>query len=348
MAGAFDRVDSLAYNRVARLNSNGVPDLIFNNNSGLNAAVNTMTTQPDGRVLLGGAFSLPTRGISRLQVNGAVDNSFNPGLGADGAIHALQVQPDGSVLLGGAFSRVAGELHSRIARVDASGLLDTAFGTGAIVDGSVFCVGLQADGRLVVGGDFTTAAGTNRVRLARLNTDGSLDATFNVGSGANATVYALGLQSDGRVIIGGDFTIVAGVSRNRFARLNTDGSVDGSFDPGRGANNTVYSIVVLANDNILLGGDFNQVGGVARNGVARVLGGAVAPAVFARFAAAGGQFHLTLNVQPGRTYVLEVSDDLEDWSSVTTHTALTQVWQFTDTAMAGSSAKFYRVREAAP
>lgn len=347
IAGAFDSVDGAAFNRVARLNSNGAPDLVFNAASGLNAAVNTMITQPDGRVLLGGAFSLPTRGINRRQVNGAVDSSFNPGSGADGAVQALFVQPDGSILLGGAFTSVAGEPHSRVARVDASGLLDTAFGTGAITNGSVFALALQADGKVIVGGDFATAAGANRVKVARLNTDGSLDAGFNVGLGANATVYALGIQSTGQIILGGDFTTINGITRNRFARLNTDGTVDASFDPGRGANNTVYSIAVLANDNILIGGNFSEVGGVTRSGVARVLGGAVAPAGFASFSAAGGQFHLTLSVQPGRTYVLEVSSNLIDWASVVTHTPLTQTWQFTDTAMAVASAKFYRVREIA-
>jgi len=86
----------------------------------------------------------------------------------------------------------------------------------------------------------------------------------------------------------------------------------------------------------------------SRSGVARVFGGAVAPAGFARFAAAGGQFHLTLNVQPGHTYALEASGDLVHWTRVTTHTPLTPMWEFTDTAMAGTSAKFYRVREITP
>jgi uncharacterized delta-60 repeat protein len=348
LAGAFDRAGGVAFNRLARLNSNGTPDLLFSGISSLNAAVNTMITQPDGRILLGGAFSLPTRGINRRQASGAVDNSFNPGSGADGAVHALAVQPDGSVLLGGAFSVVAGDAHRAVARLDASGLLDTAFSTGALTVGTVFCLAVQTDGKVLVGGDFATAAGTNRVKLARLNADGTLDSSFNVGLGANATIYAVGLQSSGQIIVGGDFTRINGANRNRFARLNTDGSVDTSFDPGRGANNTVYSIVVLANDNIMLGGSFTEVGGAPRSGVARVLGAAVAPAGFAHFAAAGGQFQLTLTVRPQHTYVLEVSHNLTSWTPVVTNTALSSEWHFTDSNMMGSTAKFYRVREVTP
>jgi len=349
LAGAFSSVGGVNFGRVARLNTNGVADPAFNRTSGFNAAVNVMAVQPNGRVLLGGAFSLPTRGIARLQANGSVDNSFSPGLGADGAVHAILVQTDGSVVLGGAFSNLGGEPHSRVGRLSEAGLVDTAFYSGAITNGSVFALAQQSDGKLVVGGDFTTSGGTTRVNLARLNTDGTLDSSFDVGTGANAIVYALGLQSDGKIIVGGDFTSINGTNRNRFARLNSNGSLDDAFDPGRGANNTVYSLVVLPDDNIVVGGDFTEVGGVSRRGVARILGSAVAPAGgISQISAAGGQVQLRLALVPGRTFVLESSSDLILWTPLATNAATSSLWLFSDPSAEARVTRFFRLRQLAP
>ncbi len=218
-----------------------------------------------------------------------------------------------------------------------------------ITNGSVFSLAQQADGKLLVGGDFITSGGTNRVNLARLNVDGSLDTSFDVGTGANAIVYAIGLQSDGKVIVGGDFTSINGTNRNRFARLNSDGSLDDTFDPGRGANNTVYSLVVLPDDNIIIGGDFTEVGGVLRRGVARILGGAVAPAGgISEISSAGGQVQLKLSLVPGRICVLESSPDLRQWTPVATNAATSSTWVFTDTSAGQRNARFFRVRQLAP
>src|SRR5262249_45483003 len=174
LGGAFTNVGGLPFNRLAQLNNDGTPDTTFTASSGLNAEDYTMTVQTNGRVLLGGAFSLPTRGITRVRANGSVDATFSPGSGANGPVHTIAVQPDGLVLLGGGFTSVSGEDHSRVARLASDGQLDIAFLTGAITNGAVFSIAVQADGKIVVGGDFSTSAGTNRVRIARLNADGTL------------------------------------------------------------------------------------------------------------------------------------------------------------------------------
>ena len=83
-----------------------------------------------------------------------------------------------------------------------------------------------------------------RTRIARLNSDGSLGTSFNPGAGANNSVHSVAIQQDGKVLIGGPFTLVNGVSRNRIARLNTDGSLDSSFNPGTGADSTVNAVAV--------------------------------------------------------------------------------------------------------
>ena len=87
----------------------------------------------------------------------------------------------------------------------------------------------QADGKILVGGYFTTIGGVTRNRIARLNADGSLDTEFN--PNANGYVYSIVPQADGKILIGGIFTTVGGVTRNRIARLNADGSLDTAFNP---------------------------------------------------------------------------------------------------------------------
>src|SRR5690606_41037369 len=96
---------------------------------------------------------------------------------------------------------------------------------------------LQPDGKVLIGGDFTSYNDISRNRIARLNVDGSIDSTFNPGIGANAPVFAITLQPDGKVLIGGRFNSYAGMSRNKIARLNVNGSLDTTFNPGSGADN---------------------------------------------------------------------------------------------------------------
>jgi uncharacterized delta-60 repeat protein len=316
----------------------------------LNAAVYTLTAQTNGRVLFGGAFSLPTRGIGRLFENGNVDSSLNVGSGVDGAVHCIIEAADGSLFLGGAFEVVNGEPRARVAKLTSGGLVDTSFGTGAIVDGTVFSLAIQADGKLVAVGDFRPVGYANRTRLARLNPDGTLDGSFNVGAGANATVYALGLQANGQAIVAGDFTSINGTNRNRFARLHLDGSLDSTFDPGRGANNTVFSLVVLADDNVMIAGDFTEVGGLSRQGVARIRGSAIGPSPlqFADVYVEGSELVLIAQTGPAQTCVLEWSAELIQWTVIDSRTPVNGSVEFRVPINPGQPAGFYRFRNGNP
>jgi uncharacterized delta-60 repeat protein len=344
IGGVFNLVDGLPFNRISLLDTTGAPIPFFNSNAGLNAEVYFITAQSNGRLILGGGFSQPTRGVTRLQPAGAVDVSFSPASGADGPVHWAVVQPDGMIVIGGGFSNVSGEPRRAVARLAANGFVDTAFVAPGITAGTIFSVALQPDGKVIVGGDFSV--GNQRVNVARLNTDGSLDAGFNPGTGANATVYAVALQSDGHIVLGGDFTMVNGMSRNRLARLDSNGSVDSSFDAGRGANNTVFSVIILPGDDILIAGDFTRISGTPRAGVAKIRGGGLGP-VMASFTAAGvngGVGHFRAAVQPGHTYVIEASPDLQSWAPFSTNTATTSLLEFTDSSVQQRAARFFRVR----
>ncbi len=154
----------------------------------------------------------------------------------------------------------------------APGDVDTSFVTGSQVSGSVIAVAPAADGKMYVAGDFTTVRGALRNRIARLNADGTADPTFDPGTGADSLVYALAVQADGKVLIGGDFASYNGTGRNRIARLNSDGSLDTSFNPGTGASSTVLAVAVQADGKVLIGGSFSTYNDAAAAYLVRVEG----------------------------------------------------------------------------
>jgi uncharacterized delta-60 repeat protein len=234
--------------------------------------------QPDGKVLIAGGFSTvhgAVRGrIARLYADGTTDFAFMNGLaGADDWIDAIALQSDGRIIIGGSFTTVNGVSRSRIARLNPDGSLDTSFQDSLVgANSGVYSIALQPDEKVLIAGDFTTVNGVRRNHIARLNSDGSLDEEFqNDLSGADGSIYSVAIQNDSKVLIGGAFTNVNGISRNRIARLNTDGTLDTNFLIGlSGADSFVSSIAVQADEKIVIGGYFNSINGVSRRSLARL------------------------------------------------------------------------------
>src|SRR5204862_6412653 len=133
----------------------------------------------------------------------------------------------------------------------------------------VAATAVQPDGKILIGGSFATVLGMARNNIARLNTDGTLDAAFN--PNANGTVNAIVVQADSKILVGGHFsgaTSIGGQTRNFIARLDATTGLADTFDPN--ANNYVYSIAAQAYGNILAGGFFTSIGGQTRNYIARL------------------------------------------------------------------------------
>lgn len=138
----------------------------------------------------------------------------------------------------------------------AGGDLDTAFNPNIVRSASsVFATTLQSDGKLLIGGTFNTVNGVIRNRVARLNSDGTLDTAFlNGQSGANGIVYALNVQPEGRIALAGLFNTVNGTARGNIARLNTDGTLDTGFLNGlSGTNGGAYSLALQTDGKIIIG-----------------------------------------------------------------------------------------------
>lgn len=276
IGGNFTTYNGTTAIRIARLNANGSLDASFNltTSLGANGFVYSIAMQPDGKILIGGDFltynGTAIRRIARLNSDGSLDASFNVGNGANGTVNSIAIQTDGKILIGGDFQTYKGTLINRIARLNPDGSLDATFKVGTGVNGSLRSIAIQSDGKILIGGGFTTYNDTTINRIARLNTNGSLDANFIPGTGANILIYSMAIQSDGKIMIGGEFTSYNGTIRNRIARLNLDGSLDTSFNPGTGANDITNSISIQSDGKILIGGAFTNFNGTAINRIARL------------------------------------------------------------------------------
>lgn len=294
VSGDFTHYNGIQRIRTARLNADGTLDTSFNplptsthlyGTGGTSWAPLVIAVQDDGKILIGGDFSVaagdPRNYIARLNTDGTLDEAFNPApaVGAGGAgralVYSIALQPDGKILIGGEFTSYNGTARSRIARLNADGSLDVSFdpGTGANGDVGMNSVAVLPDGKTLISGAFTSYNGAVANRIARLNTNGSLDTTFNsTGTGANGSISALALQPDGHIFIVGALRQYNGVTRNHLARLNTDGSLDTTFDPGAGTNQPVGLVKLQSNGRVLIAGDFTSYGEASRNRIARLAG----------------------------------------------------------------------------
>ena len=266
------------YDHLIRVNANGSRDGTFVAGGGVEGDVFSVAVQPDGKTLIAGALrfvnGISRNAVARLHADGRLDTTFIP----DAAIYNLeivQLQPDGKLLVGGAFYLNGLEPSNRVARLNADGSLDGSFDIGSGFDeyGYVREIALQADGKVMIGGGFRTVNGTNRVGLARLNSNGSLDTAFQFRMVIGTEIHALAVQPDGKVLIGGAFQIENDPNLYGFARLNVDGSLDGSFQHGitQGATNLDISRIQLQPDGkVLISGRFNAVHTTQRFRIARL------------------------------------------------------------------------------
>jgi uncharacterized delta-60 repeat protein len=265
----------------ASATASGAPgdlDTTFNPDAGITAAW-IVTTQSDGKVLVGCSLdrlSPATHGrVCRLNADGTLDSTFfnNTGSGTNGQVIALAAQFDGKILFGGTFSVANGVSHQRLARLNGDGTLDATF--QPVVDGPVNAIVVQPNGKILIGGRFDHVNNVFREGVARLNYDGSLDTSFdNLGSGGCPSFFsvsALALQTDEKIISGGFFMMLNGVTCKNMARVHFNSLPDITFDNnlGTGADKDVLALA-LASGKIYVGGSFTQFNNTPRSGVARL------------------------------------------------------------------------------
>ena len=258
--------------------------------AGANHIIHASETQSDGKIVICGQFNtfnnINVNYLTRLNSDGSLDTAFDTatGTGFSFVVYNTKIQSDGKIVAGGLFTTFNGTTVNYLTRLNSDGTLDTAFdtATGTGFNNVVYDIQIQPDGKIVACGLFTTFNGTTVNRIARLNSDGSLDTAFDTatGTGFNGTLWAIGIQSDGKILIGGEFSTYNGVSTNRngLVRLNSDGSLDTAFATAIGTGTRqsggnvfpVYDIEIQSDNKILIGGDFITFNNTAVNKIVRL------------------------------------------------------------------------------
>lgn len=203
-----------------------------------------------------------------------IDPDFDAGTGINlGTINDAILQSDGKIIIVGTFTSFNGDTSLvRIARLNSDGSIDDSFDPGTGANSTIEDVFVQDDGKILIGGSFTTYNGVTRNRIALLNSDGTLDTSFDPGDGPNTTVRAIDVQADDQIIIGGSFITYGGVNKKYAARLNTDGTLDTSFaQTSNEIFDTVTDVHVLSDQKVVITGWFTGVSGTNRGRIARLL-----------------------------------------------------------------------------
>lgn len=275
VAGSGLNINNTPYS-IVRLNTNGSVDPSFTlMTMAVSRGVEGIALQPDGKILIGGDFSNigpETRNtIARLNADGSLDPGFvavAPNFG--GRVVSIVLQPDGKILAGGDFFATSGSTTLRnIVRLETNGTPDPSLVTTLSANGNVASIALRPDGKIYVGGPFSSINGTSRMSLARINSDGTLDAAFDANLPISEIRSVL-LQPSGKLLIGGNFFLPG--DRRGFARLNPDGTLD-SFNPsGTPTSSPIVNTFALQADNkVLIGGEFISIGGIPRIHIARLV-----------------------------------------------------------------------------
>lgn len=246
----------------------GSIDPTFNVGSGFNGAVYDIKVLPDNKLIAVGTFTsykgITCNRIIKLNTDGSIDTTFKTGTGLDNWAYALAIQNDGKIIIAGNFSTYNDTLiGARIARLNPNGSIDQTFNTGNGFGNNVFALKIQNDGKIIAGGQFQNYDTSIVENIVRINPNGSIDNTFNIGtgfSGINTFVRCLSIDENNKILVGGTFNIYNGNSVNNIVRLNNDGSYDSSFSIGMGFNSYVLDIFPYSN-KYLITGDFTNYNG---------------------------------------------------------------------------------------
>lgn len=264
-----------------RLNNDGTRDYSFNecrySVGDLYPKINSIGLESDGNILLAGtnedgSSSSPYHGLlMRFNTKGEMLNLMGTFW-----INSLALQTDGKILALGFDNPDWGIIKRVVVRMNQDLTVDSTFelkDSKVYVDPSECSIetfAVQNNGKLVIGGNFFEMNGLGCGNIARLNTNGGFDDTFNQHKGSNGGIFASVKQDDGKLIIGGEFSKFNNELSSNIARLKKDGDIDPSFDIGSGVNGKIYSIALLPSGKILIGGDFTSYNGKACGNIARL------------------------------------------------------------------------------
>lgn len=278
IGGKFTSYNVKRLNHIVRL----LPDNSLDKSFGavvdfFKSYIDLVALQSDGKILLiyrTFKYGTPTN-IARLLPDGSLDKSFKIGNGFDGFVSAIVIQPDRKILVGGSFNSYNSESSNKIVRLLPDGTLDKFFNVGQGFNMDVSALELQSDGKILVGGSFTSYNNEKVNHIVRLYQNGTLDKSFDMGEGFNDHDICISIQSDGKILVGGKFSTYNGSTCNQIARLLPDGSLDKSFDTRYGFeglfDGCVEAIACQPDGKILAGGFFMSYNHEESRNIVRLL-----------------------------------------------------------------------------
>ena len=343
VTGSFTNADGMPLPELMRLNADGSQDPSFNVDARVSPSGKLIVVQLDGMVLTSGLITRPGEdyflGLLRLRADGSLDPSFDASSVPTGDPSALALAADGRIYV---------SADGGIARVHSNGLRDESFNPELDLT-PPGTIAVQRDGKLLVG-QYSDGPGPPFKPVRRLLLDGKDDPDWIVPAfnGGDAVVYAILVQPDGKVLVGGNnLEAFNGVPNAHLGRLNSDGSVDTTFDTG--ADLHYYSVedMALAPDGKVLvaGTQLTRPDIALAPGIWRLSNDAgLQPQLDVSFTRNDG-ITLRLTGQPGATYRLEYLEKLPGvgaWTPLTdlTLSGTSATWQ--DTTSQNSRTRFYR------
>lgn len=266
IAGNFtnfnDRFKAGAVSNIIRLNTDGSADsIIVDIQTGNKDTVPALNAYFDGNI----TRVLQTPDSGKLVVIGSFLSYMSKDFtiaSADGLRDSVKVD---SIRMEG------------IVRLNEDGSFDSTFNYNssthssyAGTNGPVYDAIMQNDGKVIIAGNFTKFHDQTANRVARLNTDGSLDPSFGTGAGPDDRVFSIAALQNGKFLIAGQFNNVDGKASRKLAVLNADGSLDNSFSTGTGRSagpdGIVSNAAQLKNGKLLVTGSFGYFSGIKRDG----------------------------------------------------------------------------------
>lgn len=208
-------------------------------------------------------------GIMRLDSTGAFDHTFMAGNGFNDVVYEVVQLPDGRYIAGGEFTTFRGRPSRGIACITQAGELDTTFqiGSGIVTVGmkGVCSLVVDAEGGIIVGGEFEEYNGIDRISLLRLNDDGTLDTNFHPFSdpatfAGRPDIYDIAIQANGQILVGGDIHWID-PHPDDLGRFNSDGTPAHFTGVGSGFSNKVLGLAVQPDGRIVCGGQFSTYSG---------------------------------------------------------------------------------------
>ncbi|KQB40092.1 T9SS type A sorting domain-containing protein [Flavobacterium aquidurense] len=273
-------------NRIIRLNNDCSLDTTFKSDKFIvygSPSITKIVVQPDGKIIMSGFFtyeSLKQRYITRLNSDGTQDTTFKIGTGANYIVQDFALFDSGKILVGGSFDLFNGLTVGKVLVLNSDGTKDSTFNNQFVGfdSGNVSVVTVLPNEKIMVSGKFYAYNGISNPGFIRLNNDGTQDQSLTFGglksfassSSPFDNISSIVAQTDGKFVIGGEFTVYNSITTNRIVRLNYDGTRDNSFVIGAGFNSRVEKLILLPDGKVVVGGTFTSYKGVSCPGLVRL------------------------------------------------------------------------------